>query len=96
MGPMVAGTVVLAGINALILLGLSTIWVGNYRTFRSTLTLGLLAFGVVLLVENLVAIYFHFSMLNFYATNPLAGRAALVLRGLQFLALGVLAYVTVQ
>jgi len=96
MGPMVAGTVVLAGVNAGILVVLSTIWARNYRAFRSALTLGLLTFGVVLLVENLVAIYFHFSMLDFYATNPLAGQAALVLRGLQFLALGVLAYVTVQ
>lgn len=96
MGPISAATMGLAGINAVILLALSAIWVRNYRTFRSTLTLGLLAFGVVLMAENLVAIYFQFSMLDFYATNPLAGQAALVLRGLQFLALGFLAYATVQ
>jgi hypothetical protein len=93
---MVMATIGLTVINAVLLLVLSAVWVRNYRTFKSTLTLGLLAFGVVLLVENLAAIYFYFNMVNFYAANPLAGQTALVTRGLQFVALGFLAYVTMQ
>jgi hypothetical protein len=96
MGPAVMGAVGLAGVNALILVVLSGVWVRNYRTFRSNLTLGLLAFGVVLLLENLVAIYFFFGMGSLYADSPLVGEAVLVLRGLQFLALAFLGYVTLQ
>jgi hypothetical protein len=86
----------LAGVNAVILLVLSAVWVRNYRTFRSPLTLGLLAFGVVLLLENVMAVYFFFSMGSLYAMSPLVGEAVLMLRALQFLAVVFLAYVTVQ
>ena len=48
----------LSGLSVLLLLGLTTVWVRNYRTFRTPLTLGLIAFASVLLVENLLAIYF--------------------------------------
>ena len=96
MGPAIAGAMGLAGVNAVILLVLSAVWVRNYRTFRSPLTLGLLAFGVVLLLENLMAVYFFFSMGSLYSMNPLVGEAVLVLRALQFLAVVFLAYVTVQ
>ena len=96
MEPAVTGAMGLAGVNAVILLVLSAVWVRNYRTFRSPLTLGLLAFGVVLLLENVMAVYFFFSMSSLYAMNPLVGEAVLVLRTLQFLAVAFLAYVTVQ
>lgn len=96
MGPAVMGAMGLAGINAAILVVLSGVWVRNYRTFQSNLTLALLAFGVVLLLENLMAIYFFFSMGSLYADSPLVGEAVLVLRGLQFLALVFLSYVTLK
>jgi len=86
----------LAGVNAVILLVLSAVWVRNYRTFRSPLTLGLLAFGAVFLLENLMAVYFFFSMGSLYAMSPLVGETVLILRALQFLAVVFLAYVTVQ
>ena len=96
MGPAVMGAMGLAGVNAVILVVLSGVWVRNYRTFQSNLTLALLAFGVVLLLENLMAIYFFFSMGSLYADSPLVGEAVLVLRALQFLALAFLSYVTLQ
>jgi hypothetical protein len=86
----------LTGLNALLLLALSVVWVRNYRTFRTPMTLGLLAFALVLLVENLVAIYFFFSMSMFYSADPTVQQAVLVLRTLQFVALLFLTYVTLQ
>ena len=85
-----------AGFNVVLLVLLGSVWLRNYRTFRSNLTLALLAFGVVLLLENLMAIYFFFSMGSLYSNSPLVGEAVLVLRGLQFLALVFLTYVTMQ
>jgi len=95
MGPWLTVATALAGLNALLLVSLSVVWLRNYRTFRSNLILGLLAFATVLLVENLLAIYYFFSMGMLYA-GPGAQQAVALLRGLQFVALLFLTYVTMQ
>jgi len=87
---------VLSGLSILLLAGLVGIWVRNYLTFRTSLSLGLIAFGLLLLVENALAIYFFFSTAMLYSGDPLAQRAILTLRALQLLALGFLTYVTAQ
>ncbi|WP_123538840.1 hypothetical protein [Halosimplex salinum] len=86
----------LAGLNALLLVTLGVVWLRNYRTFRSNLILGLLAFAAVMLLENLMAVYYFFSMQMLYAGDPVAQQAVVVLRALQFLALLFLTYVTMQ
>jgi hypothetical protein len=43
-----------AVVNVLLLVGLGTIWGRNYRQLRSKHALGLLVFGSLLLVENLL------------------------------------------
>jgi len=86
----------LAVVN-IILLGLLTgVWVRNYRTFGTSLVAGLIAFGVVMLAENVVALYFFFSMKMLYSGDPTVQRAVLVLRGLQVVALAFLTWVTVK
>ncbi|MFC7044828.1 hypothetical protein ACFQH6_04785 [Halobacteriaceae archaeon GCM10025711] len=87
---------VLAGINIVLLAVLTGVWIRNYRLFATPLVLGLMAFGVVMLFENAVALYFFFSMQSFYAGDPHVQQAVLVLRALQLVALGVLTYVTWQ
>ncbi|MFB6130610.1 MAG: hypothetical protein ABEJ28_07300 [Salinigranum sp.] len=87
---------VLAGVNVLFLALLGAVWIRNYRTFRTTLVLGLLAFAGVMLVENGLALYFFFSMRSLYSMDPHVQQAVLVLRALQFVALGFLTYVTLQ
>ena len=52
--------------------------------------------SAALLVENLVAVYFSLSMQTLYASDPLVGETVLVMRSLEFLAVGLLAYVTLQ
>ncbi|MEF8839132.1 MAG: hypothetical protein V5A18_06460 [Haloarculaceae archaeon] len=84
----------LASINGVLLLGLGAIWVRNYRTFRTPMVLGLVAFAAVLLVQNLAALYFFFSMDVLYAMDPSAHTFVVVLRGLETLALLILGYVT--
>ncbi len=86
----------LAGVNVLLLLGLGAVWVRNYRTFRTPLVLGLVAFAAVLLVQNLAALYFFFSKQMLYAAMPDIHGIVLLLRGLETVALGILAYVTWQ
>jgi hypothetical protein len=86
----------LAGLNIIFLAVLSAVWIRNYRTFRTNLVLGLLAFGLVLLAENAVALYFFFSMQSLYAGDAHVQQAVLVLRALQFVAIVFLTYVTVK
>jgi hypothetical protein len=91
---MVAG--ILSVLNVGLLCVLGAIWVRNYRTFRTPLVLGLIAFAGVLLVENLVAVYFVFSMNMLYAASPAVHSVVAVLRGLEFLAVVILTYVTAK
>ncbi|MDZ7731468.1 MAG: hypothetical protein U5K37_11970 [Natrialbaceae archaeon] len=94
--PMLVG-VALAGINSVLLIVLASIWLRNYREFRSNLILGLVAFSGVLLLENVVAIYFVLhSMHMLYASDPLVGQVVVLMRGLQFLAVAFLTYVTIK
>ena len=86
----------LAAINMLLLGALTIVWANNYRTFRTPLILGLLAFGAVLLVENGVALYFFFSAQKLYTMNPNVQEIVAVLRALQSLALVFLTYVTMK
>ena len=86
----------LAGLNIIFLAALTAVWIRNYRTFRTNLILGLVAFSLVLLIENAVAVYFFFSMQSLYAGDVGVQRAVLVLRALQLVAVVFLTYVTVK
>ena len=87
---------VLSGLNIVLLLLLGRVWARNYRQFGTPLTLGLLGFAVVLLVENLVALAFFFSMGMLYADSATAQLAVLAMRGLQFVAVLFLTVVSMR
>lgn len=91
------GGVLLAVLNSVLLVVLGAVWTQNYREFGSNMVLGLVAFSAVLLLENLLAIYFFFdSMTSLYTADPLVGSVVLVMRSLQFVAVGFLTYVTLK
>lgn len=97
MGPAATAGTALAAVNAALLAVLVVVWLRNYRQFRSTMVLGLVAFSAVLLVENLVAVYFFFvSMSSLYSSEPGIGTVVLVMRALQFVAVAFLTYVTTR
>ena len=83
-----------AGLNVVLLLILTGIWVRNYRTFGSDMTLGLIVFGAVMLIENVTAIYYFLAQGSLYAEMEPVGTSVLVLRTLQFVALAFLTWVT--
>ena len=96
MGIMIQAASALAGVNIVFLAVLSGVWLRNYRTFRTPLVLGLVAFSVAMLAENALALYFFFTMQSLYSGDPHVQQAVLVLRGLQLVALGFLTYVTLR
>ncbi len=94
---MIAIATAFSALTVVLLAILTAVWIDNYRTFRTNLILGLIAFGVVLLLENVVAIYFFlFSMEMLYAANPTIEWIVTLLRALQLLAVVFLTYVTLQ
>ncbi|KDE57986.2 hypothetical protein EL22_07975 [Halostagnicola sp. A56] len=95
-GPWILVATALSGANALLLAVLIIIWVDNYRTFGSEMTAGLAAFGGVMLLENIVAIYFFFSSGMLYANSPVVQQSVVTLRALQTVALVFLTYVTAK
>jgi len=53
---------VLAGASIVILVALLYIYSSNFRTLRAPLSLGLIVFAGLFLLENLAAIYFYVTM----------------------------------
>lgn len=97
MGTELMVATVFSGLNAVLLAVLTYVWLSNYRTFKTKETLGLASFALVLLLENLVAIYYFLQPMSMLiSSNPTAQRAVLVLRILQFVALSFLTFVTVR
>ena len=82
--------------NLVLLSVLTYVWLQNYRAFRTTMVLGLLLFSLVFMLENLVVVYFFFAEEMLYGYEPIVHQVMLALRGLQFLALLSLVYVTLK
>jgi hypothetical protein len=87
-------------LNTLLLAGLVVIWARNYRSHGARHTLGLLAFGAVLLAQNLLGLYlysFHSTFHDWvYYSAPVAQRGTMALNVLEFVALAFLVRVTVE
>ncbi|EMA55076.1 MULTISPECIES: hypothetical protein [Halococcus] len=86
----------LSGVSIVMLLALTAVWLNNYRTFRTPLVLGLVAFGAVLLVENGVSLYYFFTMRSLYAMDPGVQQVIAAMRAFQAVALVFLTYVTMK
>jgi hypothetical protein len=96
-GMMPMAATVLTGLNLVLLAALGAVWIGNYRTFKAPLALGLVVFAAVLFVENAVAVYFFlFSPGMLYADASPVQTTVAVMRTLQFVALASLTWVTMQ
>ncbi len=88
---------VLSVLNSALLAVLLSVWISNYRQFRSNLVLGLVGFSAVLLIENLFAVFFFFrSMAMLYSSDPLVGEIVVAVRLLELVAIAFLTYVTLQ
>ena len=62
-------TIGLVIINIVILLYFTSIYIKNLKSIHSKFTIGLLIFALVFLIENLVAAYFYFTMMPYYAND---------------------------
>lgn len=86
------------GVNVVLLLALCTVWARNYRQIRSKHTLGLLLFGLLLLGENGLGLYYflvHAKLSAWFAGLPeIAIGSLLALRILETVAIAFLAWVT--
>ncbi|MEF8882147.1 MAG: hypothetical protein V5A34_06460 [Halapricum sp.] len=97
LGPWLQIASVLSVVNVVLLGTLTTVWARNYRTFKTPLIAGLVAFSAVMLVENLVALYFfQSSMRMLYAGDTLAQQVVMAMRALETVAFAFLTYVTMQ
>ncbi len=79
-------------ISSLLLLALLRVYYRNYRLIKAKFTLGLLVFAALLLLQNLVGIYYRFTMMNFYNLEATEGVA--IIRGIEVVALAVLLYIS--
>jgi len=90
---------VAVGLNILLLAALIYVWGRNYYNIRSKHTLGLLLFAVLLLGENVIALYFYLLdplLTTWFSTavpDP-AWQAMIALHAFEFVALAVLTWIT--
>ena len=86
------------GVNVVLLLGLCAVWARNYRRFGSKHTLGLLLFGLLLLGENALGLYYfvmHARLAGWFGGLPgLSATAMMVLVVLETVAIAFLVWVT--
>jgi uncharacterized membrane protein len=86
--------------NILLLAGLGYVWGRNYLQFRSKHTLGLLLFGLFLLAQNLLHLYYYLvdpalsAWWHSEAVPPIVWRTQMFLHVFQLLGLGFLTWVT--
>ncbi|WP_435319443.1 hypothetical protein [Haloarchaeobius sp. TZWSO28] len=89
-----------AGVNAVLLLALGWVWLGNYRSHGARHTLGLLVFAAFLLVENALWLYFYLLHPAFIGWFEAAGTDVQVgvtlLCGLELVALAFMAHLTLR
>jgi hypothetical protein len=87
-------SLVLSGLNAAILASLIYVYAQNYQKLNSKFSLGLLMFASILLLENLLAFYFNWTMMGLYAEK--VAQQGLILRSLETVSLIILGYITLR
>jgi hypothetical protein len=101
MSGLITAAQVAVAVNVLLLAVLSYVWGKNYYQLRSKHTLGMLVFAGLLLFENLFALYYYLvdpTLSAWFSTAvpDVAWRAMLLFHVLETLALGFLAWVTLD
>jgi hypothetical protein len=84
--------IILEIINSILLIVLLSVYIKNYKEVKMDFTLGLIIFAGFLLLQNLAALYFHLSMIDYYSSEVIF--QATILNVVQTIALIVLNYVT--
>lgn len=85
-------SLILSGLNAAILSSLIYVYAQNYQKLNSKFSLGLLIFASILLLENILAFYFNWTMMGLYAEK--VAQQGLILRSLETASLVILGYIT--
>ena len=60
-------TTILSGVSAILLILLLHIYYKNLKKIKSKFTFGLFIFAALFLLQNIVSVYFYFTMMDYYA-----------------------------
>jgi hypothetical protein len=60
-------TTILTILSTLMLLGLLYVYSKNLKQIKSKFTIGLFIFAFLFLIQNLVSLYFYFTMIQYYS-----------------------------
>ncbi len=66
MTPLMTAIAVLTFVSILALLGLMHVYYRNLRQIKSKFTIGLMIFAALFLAQNIVSLYFYFTMMDYY------------------------------
>jgi len=92
MEPLLTATTILSAISSLFIIGLLYFYTKNLAMIKSPFTIGVFVFALLFLLQNLLSIYFYFTMMDFYV--PQVQFHVLTLTILQTIAFAVLLKIT--
>ena len=81
-------------VQTIILLALLYVYGKNLKKARSSFTIGLFVFTVLFIIQNIISLYFYFTMMEYYA--PQVEIQALFVELLQTVAFAVLLKITYE
>ncbi len=82
----------LHGLNVILLITLLYIYVQNYRQLKTKLTVGLILFASLFLLQSVMNIYYDTAMVMYSSTS--AETAATVLEGIKATAFAILVWIS--
>ncbi len=85
-------TAILTVISTLLLLGLLYVYYNNIKKIKSKFTIGLFAFALLFLLQNIISLYFYLTMMQYYA--PQVETHVFILTMLQTIAFLILLKIT--
>lgn len=92
MTPLMTAIAILTGISTILLVLLNHVYIKSLRKIKSKFTIGLLIFAFLFLMQNIVSLYFYFTMMDYYV--PAVEMHVFILTLLQTLAFSVLLKIT--
>ncbi len=69
MEPLLTATTILSFISSIFIIGLLYFYMKNLSMIKSSFTIGVFVFALLFLLQNILSIYFYFTMMDFYVAQ---------------------------
>lgn len=94
MAMMMAGSIGISWISIIMLVILLVVYITNYKKYKSGFTIGLVLFAGLLLLQNILQVYFYTTSMQAYP--PIVEQSTFMFEVIEVIAYGVILWVTLR